>query len=72
MLPACLPGCHPVLAMQTFCRHDQLTKIGVLQQAERVNASRLVMIAPDEWAKGLVRVKDLAARTEQDVPQDKL
>ena len=43
-----------------------------VQQAERVNASRLVMIWPDEWAKGLVRVKDLAARTEEDVPQDAL
>ena len=41
-----------------------------VQQAERVSASRLVMIAPDEWAQGLVRVKDLGARTEQDVPRE--
>ena len=43
-----------------------------VQQAERVNAGRLVMVAPDEWAQGLVRVKDLGARTEQDVPRDAL
>lgn len=42
------------------------------KQAERCGASRLVLIGADEWAKGLVRVKDLAARTEQDVPVDAL
>ncbi|PSC70770.1 histidine-tRNA cytoplasmic isoform B [Micractinium conductrix] len=31
------------------------------KQAERCNAARLVLVAPDEWARGAVRVKDLAA-----------
>lgn len=35
--------------------------------AERVGARRLILIAPDEWSKGLVRVKDLETREEMDV-----
>lgn len=38
------------------------------QQAERCNARRLVLVAPDEWEKGLVRVKNLSSREESDVP----
>lgn len=40
------------------------------QQAERCNASRLVLVALDEWAKGEVRVKILATREESNVPLD--
>jgi histidyl-tRNA synthetase len=40
------------------------------QQAERCNASRLVLVAPDEWANGEVRVKNLATREESNVPLD--
>jgi histidyl-tRNA synthetase len=40
--------------------------------AERVGARRLLLIAPDEWAKGLVRVKDLETREEMDVSVDDL
>lgn len=43
-----------------------------MQQAERVSAARLVLIAPDEWAQGKVRVKDLAQRTEIDIDVDQL
>lgn len=43
-----------------------------VQQAERVGAKRLVLVAPDEWAQGKVRVKDLAAREEKDVSLDDL
>jgi len=43
-----------------------------LQQAERCNAARLVLVAPEEWEKGLVRVKDLGSREERDVPLDQL
>ncbi len=46
--------------------------VALLQQAERCNASRLVLVAPDEWEKGLVRVKDLASREERDIPVDEL
>ncbi|KAI7841786.1 hypothetical protein COHA_004651 [Chlorella ohadii] len=42
------------------------------KQAERCNAARLVLVAPDEWAKGSVRVKDLASREESDVLLDQL
>ena len=44
----------------------------LLQQAERCGAERLIIIAPDEWERGLVRVKDLAAREEQDISVDAL
>lgn len=40
--------------------------------AERCNAARLVLFAPDEWARGQVRVKDLASREERDVPFESL
>lgn len=40
----------------------------MVQHAERCGAKRLVLLAPDEWEKGLIRVKDLAAREESDVP----
>ncbi len=35
-------------------------------------AARLVLVAPDEWSRGLVRVKDLAKREESDVPVEEL
>lgn len=40
--------------------------------AERCNADRLVLLAPDEWEKGMVRVKDLASREEVDLEFDAL
>jgi histidyl-tRNA synthetase len=42
------------------------------KQAERCGASRLVLVAPDEWEKGLVRVKNLETREEEDVPIDRI
>jgi len=42
------------------------------KQAERCGATRLVLLAPDEWSKGCVRVKDLASREEADVPIEDL
>ncbi|EFN51962.1 hypothetical protein CHLNCDRAFT_56349 [Chlorella variabilis] len=42
------------------------------KQAERCSAARLVLVAPDEWANGTVRVKDLASRQERDVPVEEL
>eukprot|EP00884_Botryococcus_braunii_P006544 jgi/Botrbrau1/15891/Bobra.40_1s0074.1 len=39
----------------------------VFKHAERCRARRLVLVAPDEWQKGLVRVKDLESREEMDV-----
>lgn len=35
-------------------------------------AARLVLVAPDEWSRGMVRVKDLAKREEADVPVEEL
>jgi histidyl-tRNA synthetase len=35
-------------------------------------AARLVLVAPDEWARGVVRVKELASREERDVPLEEL
>ncbi|KAI3430709.1 hypothetical protein D9Q98_005297 [Chlorella vulgaris] len=42
------------------------------KQAERCGAARLVLVAPEEWSRGAVRVKDLASREEKDVPLDQL
>ncbi|KAI8102906.1 hypothetical protein M9434_005698 [Picochlorum sp. BPE23] len=42
------------------------------KQAERCGASRLVLVAPDEWEKGLVRVKNLETREEEDIPIDSI
>ncbi|KAK9814408.1 hypothetical protein WJX72_005451 [[Myrmecia] bisecta] len=39
----------------------------VFKHVERCHAARLILVAPDEWAKGTVRVKDLAQRSEEDV-----
>lgn len=43
-----------------------------VQQAERVGAGRLVIVAPDEWSKGLVRVKNLDTREELDMSVQQL
>ena len=43
-----------------------------LQQAERCGAERLIIVAPDEWEQGMVRVKNLSARDEKDVSVDEL
>lgn len=33
----------------------------------RCTAARLVIVGPEEWSRGAVRVKDLESRTEDDV-----
>ena len=38
------------------------------RHADNCGASRLVLIAPDEWERGLVKVRDLASGEERDVP----
>ena len=43
-----------------------------LQQAERCGAQRLIIVAPDEWERGMVRVKNLLAREEKDMAVDEL
>ena len=40
----------------------------VVESPCRCGASRLILVAPDEWAKGTVRVKDLQTREEADLP----
>ncbi len=40
--------------------------------AERAGAARLVIVGGDEWARGAVSVKDLAARDQKEVPLDEL
>jgi histidyl-tRNA synthetase len=42
------------------------------RQAERCGAARMVMVAPEEWARGQVRVKELATREEEDVAVEAL
>jgi len=39
--------------------------------ADRIGAKRAVLIAPDEWSKGLVRVKELrTTHAEEDKGRD--
>ncbi|KAL6777917.1 hypothetical protein ACKKBG_A16220 [Auxenochlorella protothecoides x Auxenochlorella symbiontica] len=39
----------------------------VLKHAERCGAARLVLLAPEEWARGEIKVKDLSSREERTV-----
>ena len=61
---------------QDCCHHcvdwASLTDTMSLQQAERCGAERLIIVAPDEWERGMVRVKNLSARDEKDMAVDKL
>lgn len=40
----------------------------VFKHAARCTAARLVILGPEEWSRGVVRVKDLESRTETDMP----
>ena len=44
----------------------------VFKHAERVGAGRLVMVMPEEWSKGKVRIKELDSGEESDVSFDEL
>lgn len=44
----------------------------VFKHAERVGARRLVMVMPEEWSKGKVRIKELVSGEESDVSFDEL
>jgi hypothetical protein len=35
-----------------------------LRHADRVTAERLVMILPEEWSRGKVKVRDISSGTE--------
>ncbi len=42
------------------------------KRADRVGASRVVLVAPDEWLRGEVRVKDLASGVESNISLEEL
>jgi histidyl-tRNA synthetase len=44
----------------------------VFRHAERVGAERLVMVMPEEWARGTVKVKHLSTGEESEVPFESL
>ena len=44
----------------------------VFKHAERTGAERLVMLMPDEWSSGKVRIKDLDTGDESDVAFESL
>ena len=73
--PCCYVRCCPRqlcwLLAGKGCERDQATDLYAsgVQQAERCGARRLVLLAPNEWEQGLIRVKDLEAREEKDVPR---
>lgn len=44
----------------------------MFKHAERINASRLILVGDSEWQRGMVRVKNLSTREEQDLKVDEL
>ena len=44
----------------------------VFKHAERLRAERLVMVMPDEWSRGAVKIKHLGSGEESEVPFDRL
>ena len=44
----------------------------VFKHSERIGADRLVMIMPEEWARGAVKIKDLKSGEESEVSLDSL
>jgi histidyl-tRNA synthetase len=44
----------------------------VFKHAERINASRLILVGKSEWERGMVRVKILSTREEYEVNADEL
>ena len=38
------------------------------KHAERIGAKRLVLLAPDEWSRKMVKIKDLDSGEESEVP----
>jgi histidyl-tRNA synthetase len=40
--------------------------------AERAGAARLLLVGGEEWERGAVAVRDLAARSQEEVPLDQL
>ena len=44
----------------------------VFKHAERLGAERLVMVMPDEWSQGAVKIKHLGSGEESEVPFDQL
>ena len=40
----------------------------VFKHADRVAADRLVMVMPDEWARGIVKIKQLSTGEEIEIP----
>jgi histidyl-tRNA synthetase len=44
----------------------------VFKHAERINASRLILVGNSEWERGMVRVKILSTREEFEVKAGEL
>ncbi|XP_058098162.1 histidine--tRNA ligase, chloroplastic/mitochondrial isoform X2 [Magnolia sinica] len=44
----------------------------VFKHAERINASRLILVGESEWQQGMVRVKNLSTREEHDLKLEEL
>ena len=42
------------------------------RHADRIGASRVVLLAPDEWSRGEIRLKDLNTGNESNIPLDDL
>ena len=42
------------------------------KHADRAGASRMVLVAPEEWARGVVKVKDLATGEQHEARPEQL
>ena len=72
----------PILTFGAFIRSYYLVSASVVledkrmkwvfKHAERCGADRLVMVMPDEWAAGNVRIKNLDTGEESTVPVEDL
>ena len=58
--------------VQSFMFLSKLLPCRAFKQAERVHASRMIIFGVDEWQRGTVKVKDLLARSEVEMPFDQL
>lgn len=59
-------------AKQGFTHFTHSHALCTPQHAERLGASRLVMVNAQEWERGMVMVKDLAAFSQGEVAVDSL
>jgi len=70
MYPLLSPNCSNVFARVgqfSWMEQHSIHLPYSVQHAERCGATRMYLLASDDWDNGIVRVKELLARTEREV-----